>query len=125
MTKLIKTISSVALVVSSVFLASGCATAKVEVPNTALSTAKEALLKAQQPDIVKVAPLDMRIAQERLEMAQDAYRNGDYAAADRFAQETLLNVQIAESKTLKAKVLNAKNDLHDTVNVLKKEISRN
>lgn len=121
----IKLLTGKSLIIgASLFLAAGCTSSKIVVPTTALTTAKEALLNAQQSDIVRVAPLEIRIAQERLESAHEAYRNNDYAAADRLAQESLLSVQLAEAKTKKDKTIASKNDLQDTVTVLKKEISR-
>ena len=104
-------------------MVTGCASKQIASPSTIVSSAKQALLNAQQADVIRFAPLDMRIAQEKIEAAQDAFRTMDYVKADRLAQEALVTVQLAEAKAAKEKLKASTGDLQDTLHVLKRETS--
>jgi len=122
MSKNLKIMLQISLL-SGVMMVTGCASKQIASPSTAVSSAKQALLNAQQADVIRFAPLDMRIAQEKIEAAQDAFRTMDYVKADRLAQEALVTVQLAEAKAAKEKLKASTGDLQDTLQVLKRETS--
>ncbi|MBK7299788.1 MAG: DUF4398 domain-containing protein [Moraxellaceae bacterium] len=121
MSKNLKIMLQISLL-SGVMMVTGCASKQIASPST-VSSAKQALLNAQQADVIRFAPLDMRIAQEKIEAAQDAFRTMDYVNADRLAQEALVTVQLAEAKAAKEKLKASTGDLQDTLHVLKRETS--
>ena len=110
-----------AALLGGVVMVTGCASKQIAPPSTVVSSAKAALLNAQQADVIRYAPLDMRIAQEKIEAAQEAFRIMDYVKADRLAQEALVTVQLAEVKAAKEKLKASTEDLQDTLHVLKRE----
>jgi hypothetical protein len=118
MSKNLKIMLQISLL-SGVMMVTGCASKQIAPP----STVKQAFLNAQQADVTRFAPLDMRIAQEKIEAAQDAFRTMDYVKADRLAQEALVTVQLAEAKAAKEKLKASTSDLQDTLHVLKRETS--
>lgn len=113
-----------AALLGGVVMVTGCASKQVAPPTTVVSTAKEALLNAQQAGVIRYAPLDMRIAQEKIEAAQEAFRIMDYVKADRLSQEALVTVQLAEVKAAKEKLKASTEDLQDTLHVLKRETAK-
>ena len=122
MSKNLKVLLQIGLL-SGAVMVTGCASKQIAPPSTIVSSAKQALLNAQQAGVISFAPLDMRIAQEKIEAAQDAFRTMDYVNADRLAQEALVTVQLAEAKAAKEKLKASTGDLQDTLQVLKRETS--
>ena len=63
MSKNLKVLLQIGLL-SGAVMVTGCASKQIAPPSTIVSSAKQALLNAQQAGVISFAPLDMRIAQE-------------------------------------------------------------
>lgn len=110
---------------SAVIVAAGCASNPEVAPiSTVVSSAKTTLLDAQQSDLMRYAALDMRIAQEKVDAAQEALRVMDYVKADRLANEALVMLQLAKAKAQKEQAKTSAENLQQTLNVLQRETGK-
>jgi anti-sigma28 factor (negative regulator of flagellin synthesis) len=57
-----------------------------------------AVSEAQQAQASQYAPADLYIARQKMETAKQAMTNGDYTKARRFAEQALVDAQLAEAK---------------------------
>jgi hypothetical protein len=97
---------------------------KIPPPHDRISTAEMAVERARQENANIYAPLDLKIAEEKLENAKKAMSVNNYSTATRLAEESLLDAQTAEarSKAEKAKELSQK--MQDSVESLRRELER-
>ena len=57
----------------------------------------------QDADVVEFAALELRVAKDKLEQAERAAKEDENKAAERLAQEALINLKLAEAKAEAAK----------------------
>jgi hypothetical protein len=101
----------IAIVVGFTF---GCAT-KGEIPTEGLTRAETAIQAAQTAEANTYAPLDLRVAEDRLVEAQTAVNNEDYEGAGRLADEALISAQLAEKKSDAERAKQAAQETRDTI----------
>jgi predicted lipid-binding transport protein (Tim44 family) len=77
-------------------LSLGCAAPRSS--TRAVSQAELAVQDATVSDADAYAPVDVRLAREKLERAQAAYDDGEYDRARRLAEEALVDAQLAEAR---------------------------
>jgi hypothetical protein len=77
-------------------LALGCAAPRSS--TRAVSQAELAVNDATVSEADAYAPVDVRLAREKLDRAQAAYDDGDYDRARRLAEEALVDAQLAEAR---------------------------
>lgn len=75
----------------------GCAPTRP--PPDLLGNATRVLESARRADAQTYAPLELRFATERFSQAQSAMSQEDYAAANRLAQESVANSELAIVKS--------------------------
>jgi hypothetical protein len=97
---------------------------KIPPPHDRISNAEMAIERARQENASVYAPLDLKLAEEKLENAKKAMSVNNYSTAARLAEESLLDAQTAEvrSKAEKAKELSQK--MQESVDSLRKELER-
>jgi hypothetical protein len=97
---------------------------KIPPPHDRISNAEMAIERARQENAGVYAPLDLKLAEEKLENAKKGMSVNNYATATRLAEESLLDAQTAEvrSKAEKAKELSQK--MQESVDSLRKELER-
>lgn len=88
--------SRIAAVAGAALLAAACASTPN--PEGEVDKADLALRKAEEVNAAEVAPLDARIAREKLEKAKLEMKSEDYASAKRLAEEAEVDAQVAEAK---------------------------
>jgi hypothetical protein len=101
----------IAIVVGFTF---GCAT-KGEIPSEGLMRAGTAIQAAQTAQANVYAPLDLRVAEDKLVEAQAAVGSEDYDRAGRLADEAVINAQLAEKKSDAERANRAAQETRDTI----------
>jgi hypothetical protein len=82
------------MLLSLAVLSLGCAAPRSS--TRAVSQAELAVQDATVSEADAYAPVDVRLAREKLNRAQAAYDDGDYDRARRLAEEALVDAQLAE-----------------------------
>ncbi len=101
----------------------GCASKGV-LPAKNLSDAEMAIWMAKETNATLNAPLDIRMAEEKLQKAQESVKQKDYVSAQRLADEALMDAQLAQEKSRTAKVKNMETELRESIETLQNEIDR-
>ncbi len=92
----------------------GCAT-KGEIPSEGLRRADTAIQSAQTSEANMYAPLDLRVAEDKLVEAQAAVKSEDYDRAGMLADEAVVNAQLAEKKSDAERAKHAAQETRDTI----------
>ena len=101
----------------------GCASKGVP-PLQNISDADMAIRAAKESSATVNAPLDVRIAEEKLQQARQNVKAEDYVSARRLADEALMDAKIAEVKSRTQTVKNMEKELRDSIEILENEIKR-
>jgi hypothetical protein len=68
-------------------------------PDAQLSTADLAIREASDLTASEHAPLDLRLAREKLDKARAAVDDDEYDRAERYAEQALVDAQVARAKS--------------------------
>jgi hypothetical protein len=68
-------------------------------PKETVSQAELAVFEASQTNAPRLAPLDLRKAQDHLDQAKQAMQNKDYTQARRLAENAVAEATLAEAKS--------------------------
>jgi hypothetical protein len=98
----------------------GCS--KGVIPSENLSRAESAIKSAQTTEAPRYAPLDLRIAEDKLAEAKAAVGREDYDGARRLADEALVNAQLAEKKADSARAKLAAQEMRDAIEALRQAV---
>ncbi len=93
-------------------------------PNAQISTADLAIRSASDQTASEHAPLDLRLAREKLDKARTAVKDDEYDRAERLAEEALVDAQVAEAKTRAAKSQQVLRQTHQDIDALRHEAER-
>jgi Domain of unknown function (DUF4398) len=107
---------------SMVFLAGGCATAKP--PTDILTRAEVQLRTAAEARADELAPMDLQRAREKLESSKKAMAAGRYEEARRFAEAAEVEAELAEAKADAEITWQAADRLRRTSDALRQEMER-
>ena len=99
----------------------GCASKGV-IPSENLSKAETAIQSARTTEARTYAPLDLRIAEDKLAEAQAAVRREDYDGARRLADEALVNAELAEKKAESEKAKRAAQEMRESIETLRRAV---
>ena len=94
-------------------LAAGCAS--VPEPKGEVANADLALRKAEAVNAAEIAPLDARMAREKLENARLAVQKENYVKARRLAEEAEVDALVAEAKARSTRVQRSTQGVRDQV----------
>ncbi|MGR6034433.1 MAG: DUF4398 domain-containing protein [Candidatus Nitrosoglobus sp.] len=86
----------VSLTTAGLLSLGGCAGAPP--PRGEMAAGALAVSEAQQAQASQYAPAELYIARQKMETAKQAMTNGDYTKARRFAEQALVDAQLAEAK---------------------------
>jgi predicted lipid-binding transport protein (Tim44 family) len=92
---------SALLIFLSTCLSLGVLTLGCAAPRSSTRAVSQAELAVQDATVSEAdayAPVDVRLAREKLDRAQAAYDDGDYDRARRLAEEALVDAQLAEAR---------------------------
>jgi hypothetical protein len=108
--------------VAAALVLAGCAS--VPTPTEAISNAELAIRKAEEIDASHHAPLEMRIARERLDGATSALAAESNLEARRLAEQAIVEAQLAEVKTRTARAKAEAEEARLSIEALRGEIER-
>ena len=100
----------------------GCAS--VAPPKEQMAVSKSAIANAVSAGGSEYAPVEMRAAQEKMDLANRAMDKEDYEKARWLAEEAQADARLAEKKAQSAKAQKSANVLQDDIRVLREEINR-
>ena len=102
----------------------GCGSKGV-MPSKNISDAEMAIKIAKENSATINAPLDVRIAEEKLQKAREAAKSEDFLSAQRLADEAIMDARVAEVKSQTQKVKKMEKDLRESIETLQNEVNRN
>jgi len=119
-----KTVFSVKMVLigmlSSVFFLA-CSANTVPIQKD-ISNAEMIITRAQTGDVDKYAPLELRLAKEKLQEAKSAFDREEYKSAQYLAEEALLTANLAQEKARTEKTRKIVQELRESIDTLNKEL---
>ena len=101
----------------------GCA-AKRQPSTVRLETAQVAIREADVSGAAQYAPLELRLAREKLDRARRALDDDDRDHARRLSEEALADAQLAEAKTSSAKARHNADEVRKSIEALQSEANR-
>jgi uncharacterized protein DUF4398 len=103
-------------------LAGGCSARRP--PTAQLSTAEVEVRQADDAQASQYAPLELRLAREKLDRARTAMHDEDYDRARRLADEAYADAQLADAKARSAKAQKNAEEARKSIEELKGEAER-
>jgi len=103
-------------------LAAGCAGAPA--PTEKIVTAERAVQNARMNNATVNAPLDLRLAEDKLAQARSASEKEDNEIAARLADEALADAEVADAKSRAARTASLSREMNESVDVLRRELDR-
>jgi len=100
----------------------GCAS--VPAPKEQMAVSKSAIANAVSAGGSEYAPVEMRIAQQKMDRANRAMEKEDYENARWLAEEAQADARLAEKKAHSAKAQKAASVTQDDIRVLHEEMNR-
>lgn len=114
--------TSITMILIAMF-AFGCA-AKSVAHVESIAGAESAIKEAQNSNATIHAPLELRLAEDKLAAARTAAEKDDILKAKRLADEALMDARLAEAKSLSEKAKKQAQEMRDNVETLRHEIER-
>lgn len=103
---------------------SGCATVPAP-PVEQMAVSRSAVEQvSSSPNVADAAPVEMQLARQKLERAQRAMNDKDYALARRMAEEAEVDARVAEARASSARGERAWNEVQQSIRALQDEINR-
>lgn len=111
------------IVIAGLFTLASCASAPTA-PARELQAAELAITRAEQARVADYASIELSQARTRLQAARAAVIEDDMVLAQRLADESRVNAELAfaRAEMLKAKAIN--DEMQKGINTLKQEMSR-
>ena len=104
-------------------LIGGCGTPGTQ-PTEKITHAELAIKRAQDSKAQELAPVALRRAEDNLQKAKAAQKNGDYEQAIRFAEQALADAELAEAEAESEMARQAAQELRESVDALREEVNR-
>lgn len=98
----------------------GCSTPKSKTLPIAQSTMKNV---GQDADVVKYAPLELRVAKDKLEQAENAAKDDENVVAERLANEALINLELAKARAEAKKTGKTLKDMEKGISTLRDQLN--
>ncbi|MDO6460865.1 DUF4398 domain-containing protein [Granulosicoccaceae sp. 1_MG-2023] len=93
-------------------------------PTTELAVTEKAVKDAEIAGAREYAPLELRRANEKYEAAELAMQEEDYESAKLLTDEALVDAELAEAKSYSEKSKIALQELRDSIDMMRSEITR-
>src|SRR5688572_10094326 len=108
----------------AIFLLAGACASTPPAPESALDAARVAILNAEKSDASQFASGDLGQAREKLALADTAVKAEDMVAADRLAQESRVQAELASARTAAAKAASVNDEMRRGAEALSEEMQR-
>ena len=102
----------------------GCASPPVAPVKQNLSAVENAILRAEDSGAETHAPLELKLAREKLEKARKSLSNEEYDEATRLAEEAMADATLAGAMSEAAKAKKELKEEEKDLNLLQNEINR-
>jgi len=79
---------------------------------------------ARQAEAIVYSPLELKFAEDKYALAQDAIEDKDYDRAGQLADEALLDAQFAEIRALSVKAEKEAQEMRESIETLRSELNR-
>jgi len=93
-------------------------------PIDKISNVEMRINQAREGDANEYAPLELKLASDKLIEAKVLYETKNYEQARYKANEALVDVELAEAKTRSEKTKKLAKEMQDSINVFRQEIDR-
>lgn len=113
-----------ATVAFALFMAGCASTPSVPAPTEQMAVSRAAVNNASSAGGNEFAPLELKSAMEKMDAAERAMGEKNYARAKLLAEEALVDAKLAEATARSAKAQKAAEALQEDNRVLRKEIDR-
>jgi hypothetical protein len=110
--------------VATLLAFSACSTPP-QPPTQALQAAEAAITNAERTRVPDYASPELMEARTKLTAARDAVRDENMVVAQRLAEESRANAELASAKTESAKAKTVNDDMQKSIDTLKQEMRRN
>ena len=111
-----------AITLAAALLLAGCATQRP--PTVKLTSADVAIQHAMEDDAAQHAPLELRVAREKLDRARKLADDGKETEASRLADEAQVDAQVADAKARAEKARQQTDEARKTMETLRRETER-
>lgn len=118
--------SSIGTAVAAAIFMAGCASTPppIPAPTEQMAVSRAALNNANSAGGNEFAPLQLKSAMEKMDAAERAMGEKNYARAKLLAEEALVDAKLAEATARAAKAQKAAEALEEDNRVLRKELDR-
>ena len=82
------------------------------------------IANARQAEAIVYAPLELKFAEDKYRLAQDAIEDKKYDMARQIADEALLDAQFAEVKALSVRAEKEAREMRESIETLRTELNR-
>jgi hypothetical protein len=100
----------------------GCATQTA--PVETITGAEMAIKAAEESNASVNAPLELKLAKDKLEQANAAVKQEEFQKAKRLADEAMVDAKLAQTRSLADKQKKLAGEMRDSIEALQKEIKR-
>jgi hypothetical protein len=116
-------VSMLTLLTAGLALAA-CSSMSRDTARSKIGGAQSALTLARDKNANQHAPLELKLAEEKLSRSDAAFRGNDYEKSARLAEEALADAQLAEAKSESSETDKLVRSLKDSISDLRREINR-
>ena len=117
--------SSVGAAAAAAIFMAGCASApSIPAPTEQMAVSRAAVNNASSAGGNEFAPIQLKSAMEKMDAAERAMGEKNYARAKLLAEEALVDAKLAEATARSAKAQKAAETLREDNRVLRKELGR-
>ena len=82
------------------------------------------ITNARQAEAIVYSPLELKFAEDKYRLAQDAIEDKEYDVARQLADEALLDAQFAEIKALSVRAEKEAQEMRESIETLRTELNR-
>lgn len=108
----------------TVLLLLGCTSENKKLSAIQIGTTSAAVKQAEEAGARNFAPIELRLAEQKLEKARLALKNKKYDRALRLSEQSEVDADLAEAKSRTAKAEKAVDELQQSIHTIKTEIDR-
>jgi hypothetical protein len=82
------------------------------------------IANARQAEAIVYAPLELKFAEDKYKMAQNAIEGKEYDVARQLADEALMDAKLAEVQALSVKAEKEAQEMRESIETLRSELNR-
>jgi hypothetical protein len=106
------------------FVSAAIVTAKDIAPLEKITTVQKAIDAARESNAIINAPLELKLAEDKLAKAKLAINEEEFEMARRLADEALIDAKLAEAKSRAEKAKKLEQEMRKSIDTLRHELER-